>query len=188
MRHEPIVKQVHRLLTPLIQPGDLALDATLGGGRDCLFLAQQVGSEGRVFGFDLQPQALRETRHRLATAGLEQRVELFLDSHTQLRQRIGKRCSGRLRVALFNLGFLPGADPSITTQTQSTLEALEQAQDLLIAGGALAVTSYPGHRGGAAETAAVARWLLERENDGESLLRSRWDSNTAPRFHILIRN
>ena len=39
----------HQLLKEVLQPGDLAVDATMGNGHDTLFLAQLVGRTGHVY-------------------------------------------------------------------------------------------------------------------------------------------
>jgi ubiquinone/menaquinone biosynthesis C-methylase UbiE len=43
--------------------GDAAVDATAGRGRDTLFLSKPVGSEGRVYAFDIQRQAIETTKN-----------------------------------------------------------------------------------------------------------------------------
>ena len=48
-----------------VQPGDTVVDATMGNGHDTLFLAEQVGAEGRVYAFDIQESALESTRQLL---------------------------------------------------------------------------------------------------------------------------
>lgn len=60
----------HQLLKDVLQPGELAVDATMGNGHDTLFLAQLVGRSGHVYACDLQAQALVNTRQRLTNADL----------------------------------------------------------------------------------------------------------------------
>lgn len=56
----------HTLLTEILQPGDHAIDATMGNGYDTLFMAELVGKTGHVYSFDIQPLCLaiheRKTR------------------------------------------------------------------------------------------------------------------------------
>lgn len=68
----------HHFLRERIRPGDRVVDATCGNGQDTLLLAELVGEEGRVWGFDIQEEALARTRERLVAAGLDGRVELVL--------------------------------------------------------------------------------------------------------------
>ena len=54
----------HALLQHVLQPGDVAIDATAGNGYDTLLLAQWVGDGGRIYAFDVQAQAIEATRER----------------------------------------------------------------------------------------------------------------------------
>ena len=49
------------VLESLLQPGDHAVDATMGNGHDTCLLARLVGPKGHVDAFDLQPQAVENT-------------------------------------------------------------------------------------------------------------------------------
>jgi glyoxylase-like metal-dependent hydrolase (beta-lactamase superfamily II) len=59
---------------------------------------------------------------------------------------------------MFNLGYLPGGDPTVITQPSSTLTALDAAMRLLKPGGIITAVLYPGHDGGDAEADAVRDW------------------------------
>ena len=95
----------HFILTHL-KEGDVAVDFTMGNGYDTLFLANAVGETGKVYAFDVQQQALDNTRQRLTEAGVADRCTLILDSHQRVKDYVPTRiCAG-----MINLGFLPGAD------------------------------------------------------------------------------
>lgn len=146
------------ILTGLIQPGDTVVDATAGNGHDTLFLAQSVGPEGRVYAFDVQPDALRSTKERLAKEGcLDGRVSLILDGHENMERYV----AGPVRCVLFNLGWLPSGDHGVTTRTPTTLLAVEAAMRLVAPGGMVSVCIYPGHEEGARERDA----LMDRLKD-----------------------
>jgi ubiquinone/menaquinone biosynthesis C-methylase UbiE len=51
--------------------GDVAINATVCNGHDMLLLARGVGPTVRVFGFDVQPEALEAMRRRLREARVE---------------------------------------------------------------------------------------------------------------------
>ena len=118
-------------------------------------MAKSVGPTGRLFAFDIQQPALDRTAERLAAAGFTN-VTLLRRDHAELRVAIPVEHHGRLAAAVFNLGFLPGGDQRIVTRAESTRVAIGAAAELLRAGGVLVVTAYPGHDGGAEETAKVA--------------------------------
>jgi len=145
-------------LAAVVRPGDVALDATAGNGKDTLVLAKRVGPTGRVFAFDVQQSALDQTASALAAAGLLN-TTLVLGDHALVRETIPPEFHGRLAVAVFNLGYLPGGDKGIVTRADSSRAALLAAAELLRPGGLLTVTVYPGHSEGAEEAATVAELL-----------------------------
>ena len=60
---------------------------------------------------------------------------------------------------MFNLGYLPASDRTITTTADSSLRAIRTAAELLKPGGILTVLAYVGHASGAEEAAAVEKLL-----------------------------
>ncbi len=159
-----IVTWSHLLAQEALKSGDLAIDLTAGKGRDTCMLAAAVGPDGRVVSFDIQTEALLHTRQNLTDAGYPVAdgaagqplpatagVTLVHACHTA----IGELVQDPIKVAVANLGYLPGGDTAITTSASSTIAALEQVLPLLQKGGRLLVTVYPGHPGGAEEGEAV---------------------------------
>ena len=136
----------------------LAVDATVGNGHDTLFLAQSVGELGRVFGFDVQADALANATSRLEGAGLAERVRLFHAGHEHMAGLLPANAKGLLLAVTFNLGYLPGGDKTVVTAPQTTLAALNTALDWLAPGGMVSVHCYGGHAGGQAEISAVEDW------------------------------
>ena len=53
-----------------------------------------------------------------------------------------------IRLVSFNLGYLPGGDKTIITESGTTLKALEVAKDILLPGGLISLVVYVGHPGG----------------------------------------
>ena len=53
-----------------------------------------------------------------------------------------------IRAAVFNLGWLPGGDKSVTTRWDTTREAIVSAMGLLVPGGVCLISMYPGHAEG----------------------------------------
>lgn len=143
----------HRFLEDVVKEGDTVVDATLGNGHDALYLAQLVGKSGRLIGFDVQRQALDVSAERLGE--LLGRCELHCCGH----EEIGERVTGPVAAVVFNLGYLPGADKELVTQTSTTSVAIEAALNLLRVGGVLSVMCYVGHEGGTEEGRAVRNLL-----------------------------
>lgn len=157
-----VLSFAHKLVGERLQPGDAAVDATAGTGADTLFLARACGPRGRIFAFDIQAEALALTQARLhkEEPALLPAVTLLQQSHAEMAQALPGDICGKLGAVMFNLGYLPaaGADPSLITQTSSTLHALEAALRLLRPRGILTAVLYPGHAGGDEEAVAVESW------------------------------
>ena len=143
------------ILRAVLSPGDRAIDATMGNGHDTALLCSLVGPEGRIYAFDVQPAALEATRSRLAEEGYAGQAELFLLGHEHMREAVGEP----VKAIVFNLGWLPGGDHRITTLTETTLPAIQQALALLMPMGVLVICVYPGHPEGEREQEMVTRLL-----------------------------
>lgn len=135
-----------------LKPNDVAIDATCGNGHDTLFLSELC----HVIGLDIQPEAIAKTSV-LAPKALLHRL-----SHAEIDQ-IPLPYAPRLIV--YNLGYLPGGDKSITTQTGSTLTSVKKSLELLAPDGALSITCYPGHDEGLREEKALLEWAAELPED-----------------------
>lgn len=145
------------LMQDRLRSGDTALDATAGNGHDTLFLARLVGETGHVWAFDVQEAAVLESRRRLSESGARHAAVIHA-GHETMSHHVPVEFHGRLRGIMFNLGYLPGSDKSVITQTKTTLSALTSAIEMLAPGGLLTVAVYPGHEGGADEQCAITEW------------------------------
>ena len=157
-------------LRQVILPGDAAVDATMGNGHDTLFLCELVGPEGRVFAFDVQEQAVENTRARLKEAGVLDRAELFCLGHEHMAEKV----IGPVRAVVFNLGWLPGGDHHVTTRWETTKIAVESALSLLMPLGVLVICAYPGHAEGERERQALTKWLAELPPQRYNVLEQRF--------------
>ena len=131
------VKLVQDFLAARLADPRLCIDATCGNGGDTAFLCRLVGEEGRVLGFDIQPEAIASTRQNLARKGLA--AELHCDSHANLLQYVQP---GTVDAVMFNFGWLPGADHGVFSHAQSSIPALEAALEALRPGGVLSAILY----------------------------------------------
>lgn len=154
----------HIIAEKVVEPGDIAVDATVGNGRDTVFLAKLVGPQGKVFGFDVQKAALERAQLRLVEAGLEKRVTLIHEGH----ENMDKYIQPWIKACMFNLGYLPGSSHDLVTKPETTGLALEAGLGLLAQGGIITLVVYTGHTGGPSEAAVV-------ENMVVSLPQEEWD-------------
>lgn len=173
------------LIEGALQPGALAVDATLGNGHDCLWLCELVGEQGRVIGFDVQAEAVENSRQRLHEAGVEARARLILDGHQNMGKYVAPESADAI---MFNLGWLPGAQHGVTTRTETTLQAVNAALACLKEEGLLTICVYPGHDEGAREREALLSWaqsLNEREYD--AMLRCYLNQSKLPPLMIAVK-
>jgi len=163
MLRRPLLTGIaHQHLQQVLFDGAIAIDATLGNGHDALFLAERVGPTGRVYGFDIQTDAVSATRSRLDAAGLSSRATLLTAGHERMQELLPAELRGQIAAVTFNLGYLPGSDKGVRTAPASTLPALRQAFELLRPGGLLSVLAYRGHSGGQQEAVAVMELLQQQ--------------------------
>lgn len=154
-------------LSRILEQGDHVIDATMGNGHDTLFLCNAVGPSGHVYAFDVQPQAVAFTEALLRREGLLDRADLILSGHQHMDQFVAVK----VQAVVFNLGWLPGGDHSITTRWETTKEAVLKALDLLLPGGMLVLCAYPGHPEGDHERKELTSFFSSLSNRQYNVLR-----------------
>jgi Putative rRNA methylase len=167
MKREFPLFQSHIDLAPrywkqVLKPGDHAIDATCGNGKDTLALAQLLfahSPQSTLIGIDIQSEAIWRTRALLQTSLSHEengRVFLYQQSHAAFPEYAYQV---PIRLIVYNFGYLPSGDKSITTLANSSLESIQAALSLLIAGGVISATCYPGHSQGESEQAALLAYV-----------------------------
>lgn len=148
--------ELHKLfISRHLHTGDTAADFTMGNGHDTEYLSRLVGADGHIYAFDIQPRALESTAAHLKETGCPENYTLILDSHSNAKNYI----AGGIKAGMFNLGYLPGGDKSLTTKRETTLPAIAAAVDLLAPDGILTVAVYPGHAEGEREGEEIEAML-----------------------------
>ena len=156
---EKVIPFSHSLLKKVVNLGDIVIDGTVGNGKDTLFLAQLVGETGLVYGFDIQQEAIERASQLLRENRSEKQVKLHCTGHENLKKVIPEADYGKIKGAIYNLGYLPGGDKRIKTEINTTLESLEKSLSLLKKNGLLLITCYTGHKGGLEEKEGVESFL-----------------------------
>jgi 16S rRNA C1402 N4-methylase RsmH len=151
MKLEGVLPFARTLLRSFCAPGDIAIDATCGNGNDTLFLSKLVGKNGQVFAFDIQEQAIEKSKLRLAENQADDNVTFFHASHDEMIKQLSDLAIGKTSAAIFNLGYLPGSDKSITTKGTSTIDAIKQLLQILKPEGIIILVIYHGHEEGKRE-------------------------------------
>ncbi|GHA03852.1 rRNA methyltransferase [Arenicella chitinivorans] len=180
-----LTHQAHQAIRTHFQnrPLDYAVDATCGNGHDTVFLASLARKQ--VWGFDVQSGAIEATRTKLTAANI-QHVNLIHAGHETMQQHIDQP----IDCIMFNLGYLPRSDKTITTEADSSLLALNQSTKMLNPGGLISLLCYPGHDAGAVETHAVQSWLstLDLQQWCCQQLTAREPKPTSPILYLLYKN
>lgn len=145
---------VHDFLRRQVKPGAFCIDATAGKGRDTALLCRLVGEGGRVIAFDVQQDAVDQTRALLAAEGLQ--AEVVLDSHANMARYAAPES---VDCIVFNFGRLPGGDPHIFTTADTSLPAIDAGLSLLKPGGVMALAIYYGKENGYDEKNAILEHL-----------------------------
>jgi SAM-dependent methyltransferase len=157
----------------LLKSCDKVIDATCGNGKDSLRLAELV-PEGHVYALDIQEVALQKAKELIPYSN----ITYLLQSHTQLPV-------GEFKLIVYNLGYLPGGNKDLTTLTSTTLESLEKAAQLIVIGGGLSITCYPGHPEGALEEEAVRGWVHRLDSKNWLIAHHIWREKSPSLFFIV---
>lgn len=134
----------HLLIRHIIKEGSRVVDATAGNGHDTLFLSELVGTTGKVYAYDIQEDAIKNTK---ALTNNKNNIEYFLKSHEFIDQT-------NLDLVLFNLGFLPNGDKTITTLKDTTINSVNNLINSYAVNPNLYIfiVVYPGHTEGKLES------------------------------------
>lgn len=175
----------HQLLKDSVSPGDTVIDGTAGNGNDTVLLATLVGKTGRVIGFDIQEEAIRKTEEKLLLTGLAEQVQLHLESHASAVTYLGE--NEQVGGAIYNLGYLPGGDKSITTEKDSTIKSISSLLPRLRKGSLVVVVVYSGHPQGSEEKDALLEYMAGLNQKEYSVLKYQFiNQRNNPPFVVAV--
>ena len=143
------VEYSHKLINDIANENKVAIDATLGNGYDSLFLSPLFK---HVYSFDIQELAIKRSKERLKDLN---NITIIHDSHSNLDKHIKEKVD----LVLFNLGFLPGSDKRVSTNSYTTIQAIEKSYNLLNKDGIIIVIGYSRHNGGLKEIIDIEEYL-----------------------------
>ena len=165
MRTYQITEWCLKFIRDHVKEGDICIDATAGNGNDTLVLCQLVGEQGKVYAFDIQEQAVANTKKRLEEYGVAKRAEVYLESHTKMGNYV---VADSVSCITFNFGYLPGGDHNLATKKDSSIEAIHEGLRLLKKGGMMSLCIYSGGDSGFEERDAILEEL--KTLDGKKYL------------------
>lgn len=175
----------HAVLENTVQVGDVVIDATVGNGHDTLKLASLVKDDGKVYGYDIQYEAIQSTRVKLKETGLSDIVDLLHKGHENIAHLPIEHST--ISAVVFNLGYLPSGDKNVITLPDTTISAIDSALPLLKKGGIISLMIYHGHEGGEEEKDAVTNYVSQLSQKKFSVLRYGFiNQKNNPPFLIVI--
>ncbi|MDL4842578.1 class I SAM-dependent methyltransferase [Aquibacillus rhizosphaerae] len=181
-----IISYAHELMAATIEPGETVVDGTCGNGKDTLILSKLVGESGSVLAFDIQSQAINNTRTLLVTEGINN-VRLIQDDHQHLAKYVEQELHGKIGGAIFNLGYLPGSDKKVITTSTSTIKAIDTLSEYIKSGGLIILVVYHGHPGGEVERDALLEHLKKYEQKQFNVLQYGFiNQRNSPPFILAI--
>lgn len=153
----------------------VAIDATLGNGHDTDFLSSIFN---KVYSFDIQKCAVENYKSRE-----NHNVIAINSSHAH----IDKYVQENVDCVMYNLGYLPGGDKSITTKVDSTLESLEFSLKLLNSGGIITLCIYWGHQEGKKEKESILNFVEKlSKKDFSVMMHSYLNRSNEPPILLII--
>ena len=136
------------------------IDASCGNGHDTLFLLHHTQTNGCVFAFDIQEQALKATQQNCEALLPHKQLHCFQASHASMSSFIPTLFHQKIDLIMFNLGYLPTSqNKNLCTTKETTLKALEDCKLLLKTQGMISILAYPGHPQGKEEKQSLQAWL-----------------------------
>lgn len=149
------VTLAHEFIKKYVKEGDFCIDATAGRGNDTLMLSKLVGDSGKVIAFDVQPEAIESTKSLLNENGVKN-AQVIHDSHVNMDLYAEKES---VKCIVFNFGWLPGADHSVSTHADTSIEAVKKGLELLSGDGIMSLCIYYGRESGFEERDALLNFV-----------------------------
>lgn len=174
---DKVLDYAKKIISEKITLEDTCLDLTCGRGNDTLFLCQRCK---KVYAFDIQDDAIKSTREKTKDYD---NVILIKDSHKNLLTYVKES----IKAAIYNLGYLPKGDKSITTHYQEVIESIKSVFSILQKNGVIIVVCYPGHEEGQKESIEIDKWLRKLNQKEYDVLRYEFINqiNNPPYLYII---
>ncbi|MDD7305333.1 MAG: class I SAM-dependent methyltransferase [Peptoniphilaceae bacterium] len=140
------------------------LDMTCGKGYDSKFILENL-SPKKLYAFDIQELSKEFTEKTLGS--FKENFVFILDNHKNLDLYVKEE----IDLAIFNLGYLPSSDKTITTNYKDVIEALEKILKKLTKNSMIIITFYPGHPSGKEEYIYVGKYLKNLSQQQYSIIK-----------------
>ena len=153
---------------------------TAGNGNDSKFILDKKNPK-ILYAFDIQKLSQERCQKLI---GQRENFKFILDDHKNIEKYIKEK----IDLFIYNLGFLPRGNKSITTNYKSVIKSLESALSLLNKNGLILITFYPGHEAGKDEAFYVGNFLKNLDQKKFQLIKyDFYNQINTPPFLISIR-
>lgn len=153
---------------------------TAGNGNDSKFILDKKNPK-ILYAFDIQKLSQERCQKLI---GQRENFKFILDDHKNIEKYIEEK----IDLFVYNLGFLPRGNKSITTNYKSVIKSLESALSLLNKNGLILITFYPGHEAGKDEAFYVGNFLKNLDQKKFQLIKyDFYNQINTPPFLISIR-
>jgi hypothetical protein len=160
-----------------LKEGAIAVDATCGNGHDALFLAPLVT---KLHALDIQEDAIKNTKALLKSFC---NVSYHLKCHSTFPLEI---IASQPSLIVYNLGYLPSGNKSITTKYSTTLQSIENALNIIHPNGLISITLYPGHEEGKKEEDGILDFVKKLDKKLWTVSHHSWINRRLAPNSILI--
>lgn len=174
------VKLSHYLIEHRVENNIRACDMTAGNGKDSKFILDNK-NPNILYAFDIQKLSQERCKKLI---GQKKNFKFILDDHKNIEKYIEEK----IDLFIYNLGFLPKGDKSITTNYKSVIQSLKSCLDLLNEKGLILITFYPGHEEGKNEEKYVGEFLKNLDQKTFQVIKYNfYNQINNPPFLISIR-
>lgn len=163
---------VHGLIPEEIS---VAVDATLGHGKDSLILAPR---SQRLYAFEIQEEAYLKGKKLLSPYN----AQVINDCHSKLAYYVQEE----IDLVIFNLGYLPRGDKDICTLAPTSKKAILESFRLLRSGGRILIVAY-GHEEGQKEIRMLEELDIDQKDGNVFRLVHYNGINNPPEAWIIIK-
>lgn len=186
---KPHLSLAHHYWQSYLKNGDIVVDATCGNGLDTLALAKLAltSETGKVYALDIQAEAIKSTKEYLKKNlpdDLFERISLIQGCHSRFPAELARNS---VHLIVYNLGYLPKGNKSLTTQVETTLESIQKARNLLAPQGLISIMCYPGHEEGEREEIALKEMLKMWDSHEWNCCYHQWVNRPKSATLFLIR-
>lgn len=159
----------------------ICLDMTCGNGHDSKYILENLTPK-KLIAFDIQNLAKENTLALLSDINTDN-FKFILDSHSNFDLYINEP----INLVIYNLGYLPGGDKSITTKPEDVILSIEKLKSYLTPEGLILITLYPGHEPGKKEIEVIEEYLTKLNQKEFSVLSQKFlNQKNNPPYVIMV--